>query len=200
MGKRDSRVDAYIAKSADFARPILEHLRELVHEACPKVEETIKWGSPHFMYEGNLAGMAAFKEHCVFGFWKGALVFDDPERAQSGMGQFGKIRSLGDLPSARQMKAYVKKAAALNELGEKAPKRPPKHPRKPIGMPDDFAAALKKHSKAAQTFENFTPSHRREYLEWITEAKREETRQKRIATAIEWLSEGKQRHWKYQRA
>ena len=200
MGKRNPQVDAYISKSADFARPILTHVRDLVHEVCPEVEETIKWGAPHFVYEGNLAGMAAFKEHCAFGFWKGALVFDDPERARSGMGQFGRITSLRDLPSRRELTGYIKKAVALNERGEKAPKAPPKHPKKPIAMPDDFAAALKKNRKAASSFENFSPSHRREYLEWITEAKRAETRKQRIATSIEWLSEGKSRNWKYQRA
>lgn len=196
---RDPRIDAYIAKSAVFARPILEHLRALVHEACPQVEETMKWSMPHFDHHGILCGMSAFKEHCAFGFWKGKLVFDDPKSLQA-MGQFGCIRTLKDLPSDRAIKSYVKKAAALNESGEQAP-RPLKDPKRRAQLdkvPDDLAAELRKNARARKAFEGFSPSSRREYVEWITEAKREATRATRLATTIEWLEEGKKRHWRYQ--
>ena len=194
MAKKDPRIDAYIAKSADFAKPILKHLRGLVHEGCPAVEETIKWSMPHFDYAGApLAGMAAFKAHCAFGFWKGSLIVPGSKDA---MGQFGRITSVDDLPSDRVILGYVEKAAELNESGVKVP-RPVKHPRKEIPMPKDLAAALKKNARARATFEGFRPSHQREYLEWITEAKTEETRNKRLATAIEWMAEGKPRMWKY---
>ena len=198
MATKDPRIDAYIAKSADFAKPILKHLRKVVHAGCPQVEETIKWSMPHFDYKGVMCGMAAFKEHCAFGFWKGDLVLDrenTPEK--SGMGSFGLIKSLKDLPSERTLIGYVKKAAALNAAGIKAPGRAQPKKRAPIPVPDYFAAALNKNSKARKTFESFPPSHRREYLEWITEAKREQTRNERMATAIKWLAEGKSRNWKY---
>lgn len=196
MGKRDARIDAYIAKSADFAKPILKHLRGLVHEGCPGVEETIKWSMPHFDCAGGpLAGMAAFQAHCAFGFWKGSLIVPGGKEA---MGQFGRITSLADLPKDRVLLGYVRKAARLNEEGVKVP-RPVKHPKKPIPMPADLAAALKKNAKARATFEGFSPSHKRDYLEWITEAKAEATRKKRLSTAIEWMSEGKPRNWKYMR-
>jgi uncharacterized protein YdeI (YjbR/CyaY-like superfamily) len=194
MGKKDPRIDAYIAKSAPFARPILKHLRGLVHKACPGVEETVKWSAPHFDYRGGpLAGMAAFKAHCAFGFWKGSLILPGSSDA---MGQFGRIASLSDLPPDKVMIGYVRKAARLNEEGVKVP-RPVKHPKKDIPMPPDLAAALKKNSKARATFDGFSPSHKREYLEWITEAKGAETRAKRLKTAIEWMAEGKPRNWKY---
>jgi uncharacterized protein YdeI (YjbR/CyaY-like superfamily) len=193
MGKRDPRVDAYIEKSAAFARPILTRLREVVHAACPEVRETMKWSMPHFDYEGPLCGMSAFKEHCAFGFWKGSLIVPGSKEA---MGQFGRVTKLSDLPSQRLLLGYVKKAARLNVEGVKAP-RTVKRPKKEIPMPADLAAALKKNAKARGTYEGFSPGHRREYLEWITEAKTEETRKKRLATAIEWMAEGKPRMWKY---
>ena len=194
MGKKDPRIDAYIAKSADFAKPILKHLREIVHEGCPDVEETLKWSMPHFDYHGGpLAGMAAFKEHCAFGFWKGSLIVPGSKEA---MGQFGRITRLADLPSDRTLVGYVRKAAKLNEEGIKVA-RPLKHPKKEIPMPADLASALKKSAKGRATFEGFSPSHKREYLEWITEAKTDETRRKRVETAVEWMAEGKPRNWKY---
>ncbi|HEY6066297.1 MAG TPA: YdeI/OmpD-associated family protein [Thermoanaerobaculia bacterium] len=194
MGKKDPRIDAYIAKSADFAKPILKHLREIVHKGCPGVEETVKWSMPHFDYRGApLAGMASFKAHCAFGFWKGSLIVPGSSDA---MGQFGRITSLSDLPSDKVLTGYVQKAAKLNEDNVKVP-RPVKHPKKEIPMPPDLAAALKKNAKARATYEGFTPSHKREYLQWITEAKAEETRQKRLGNAIEWMAEGKPRNWKY---
>lgn len=200
MGTRDPRVDAYIAKSAEFARPILTHLREVIHGACPEAEETLKWSSPHFMYQGMLAGMAAFKEHCAFGFWKGALITGpDPEQRSAAMGQFGCIRSVADLPPKRVLAGYVKQAMKLNEEGVKQPRQKSGKPKAVIPVPADLTAALKKNRKAREAFEAFSPSHRREYLEWITEAKSDDTRQRRIATAVEWMAEGKSRNWKYQR-
>jgi len=201
MATKDPRIDAYIAKSADFAKPILKHLRKVVHAGCPGVEETMKWSMPHFDYKGVMCGMAAFKQHCVFGFWKEALIFDrDKALEKTAMGSFGCIKSLADLPSEKALVRYVKKAAALNDAGIKAPGRTQPKKREQLAVPDYFSAALKKNAKARKIFENFPPSKRREYLEWVTEAKREETRRERLATSIQWLAEGKTRHWKYQPA
>jgi uncharacterized protein YdeI (YjbR/CyaY-like superfamily) len=196
----DARIDAYVAKSAEFAQPILMHLRGLVHEACPEVEETVKWGAPHFEYRGMLCGMAAFKQHCAFGFWKGKLVFDGDRKSLEAMGQFGCIRSLKDLPSDRAIKSYVKRAMELNESGVKVarPLKDPKRRAELDKVPDDLAAALRKSARARKTFEGFNPSSRREYVEWIIEAKREATRATRLATTVAWLEEGKTRHWQYQ--
>jgi uncharacterized protein YdeI (YjbR/CyaY-like superfamily) len=201
MARKDSRIDAYIAKSADFARPILKHLRKMVHAGCPDVEETMKWSMPHFDYKGVMCGMAAFKQHCAFGFWKESLVFDSDKTAEkTAMGSFGGIKSLADLPNEKTLIGYVKKAAALNEAGIKAAGRTQPKKKEPFTIPDYFTAGLKKNTKARKTFEDFAPSKQREYVEWVTEAKREETRKERLATSIEWLSEGKTRHWKYQPA
>ncbi len=196
MGKKDPRVDAYIAKSAEFAKPILRHLREIVHEGCQKVEETMKWSFPHFMYKGMLCSMASFKSHCAFGFWKGKLIVAGNPKA---MGQFGRITSLSDLPKDSVLLGYVRAAARLNETGEKVPRKP-REPKKASPTPPDLAAALKKNAEARKTFEDFSPSHKREYVEWITEAKTEETRKKRLDTSVEWMSEGKPRNWRYMRA
>jgi uncharacterized protein YdeI (YjbR/CyaY-like superfamily) len=200
MGTRDSRIDAYIAKSADFARPILTHLRDVVHAACPEVEETIKWSFPNFQYKGLLCGMAAFKEHCSFGFWKGELIFEKRGDAdEKAMGQFGRITKLSDLPARKVLHGYVKTAIKLNEDGVKVPSRSkakPKTPRELI-IPDDLANALQANAKARATFEKFSPSHKREYVEWITEAKTLPTRTRRLETAIAWMVEGKPRNWKY---
>jgi uncharacterized protein YdeI (YjbR/CyaY-like superfamily) len=196
MGKTDPRVDQYIAKSADFAKPILTHIRRVVHGACPDVEETMKWSFPHFDYKGMMCSMAAFKGHCAFGFWKSSLVLDQPG-GDDGMGHFGKITSLRDLPSDRQLAAYVKKAARLNDDGVRVVKTP-SPPKKPLAVPPDFAAAMKQKTAARKAFDGFSPSQRRDYLEWVTEAKTDATRQKRMATAVEWLAEGKTRNWKYE--
>ncbi|MCZ7650361.1 MAG: YdeI/OmpD-associated family protein [Thermoanaerobaculia bacterium] len=195
----DPRIDAYIAKAAPFAQPILRKLRELVHRGCPEVVETIKWSTPAFDFHGPLAHMAAFKAHCVFGFWKGKLVAELPGEAEA-MGQFGKIRSLADLPAGELVVEWTRKAAALNASGVKL-ERPVKHAKPALEVPEDLAAELakKKHARARATFEGFPPSHRREYLEWLAEAKRPETRAKRLATTLEWLGEGKSRNWKYQK-
>jgi len=201
MSSKDPRINAYIEKSADFAKPILKHLRKVVHAGCPEVKETIKWSMPHFDYKGVMCGMAAFKEHCAFGFWKESLILNrDRSDERSGMGSFGAIKSLADLPSEKTLIGYVKKAAALNDAGIKVPGRTQPKKREPLAVPDDFSAALKKNAKARKTFEEFVPSKRREYIEWVTEAKREETRKERLGTSIKWLSEGKPRHWKYMTA
>lgn len=199
MGTRDPRFDAYIENAAPFARPILSHLREVVHAACPEVVEEMKWSSPHFTYRGMLAQMAAFKQHCAFGFWKGALIVGDDERARQAMGSFGRIASLDDLPPDDVLAEYVHRAMRLNEQGVTAPPRPPKHPKPELGVPDDLAAAFQANDAARAAFDGFTPGQKREYLEWITEARSGATRQKRLAQAVEWMTEGKTRNWKYQR-
>ncbi len=198
MGTRDDRVDAYIAKSAGFARPILTHLREVVHAACPEVEETMKWSFPHFMYKGILCSMAAFKEHCSFGFWKSSLIVEKGSNdVENGMGQFGRITALRELPSKKTLSGYIKQAMKLNLDGVKSPTRSkPKVPREVV-VPDDLRIALQKNKKALATFEKLPPSHKREYIEWITEAKTDTTRNRRLDTAIEWMAEGKPRNWKY---
>jgi uncharacterized protein YdeI (YjbR/CyaY-like superfamily) len=195
---RDPRIDAYIAAKADFARPILEHLRAAVHAACPEVEETIKWGMPHFTYKGGMfAGMAAFKAHATFGFWRGKEVLGDTGSERDAMGQFGRIASLDDLPDREALHRLIREAAALSDAGP-APRKPKHPPKPPPEMPDDLKAALEAAPKAAMTFESFPPSCRREYVEWVVEAKRPETRAKRVAQAVEWMAEGKRRHWKYE--
>ncbi len=197
MGTRDPRVDAYIARSAPFARPILEHIRSVMHEACPEVEETMKWSMPHFMYHGMLGGMSAFKAHCAFGFWKGKLIV--PVKEKEAMGQFGRITAIADLPPRRTFVTYVKRAMKLNEEGVKTPRAAAPRAKKPLAVPPDLAQALSLNRKAKVAFERFAPGQRREYIEWITEAKRDETRARRIAQAVEWTAEGKTRNWKYQK-
>lgn len=196
MGKKDPRVGDYIKKSADFARPVLKYLRRIVHTGCPAVEETIKWNFPHFEYQGVICGMAAFNEHCAFGFWKSALILEN-RATDAGMGQFGRITSIDDLPDEKTLLGYVRKAAQLNERGVKVPGRSAPMKRPPLKVPSKFATALKKNAKARKTFENLSPSNQREYVEWIAEAKRDDTRQRRLKTAIEWLGEGKPHNWRY---
>ncbi len=201
MATKDPRVDNYIAKSADFAKPILSHIRKLVHQGCPDVEETMKWSMPFFMYKGMFCHMAAFNSHCSLGFWKSKLITGQggppKDEDKGGMGQFGKISSLNDLPNDRKMLAYIKEAKRLNDEGIQKPSKPkPKEPRE-LAVPAELASALKKNKKALATFEGFSYSHKKEYVEWITEAKREETRAQRLATTVAWLTEGKPRHWKY---
>ena len=197
MPKTDPRVDAYIAKSADFAKPILQHIRRLVHAACPDVEETIKWGMPFFLHRGMLLHMAAFKRHCALGFWKSKLVFGRGQKVESAMGQFGRITSLADLPGDEILLGCLRKAVELNEAGIQKPARAKSKAKKEVAVPDYFLAALKKSKKALAVFEDFSPSHKREYVEWITEARREETRARRIKTAIAQIALGKSRMWKY---
>ena len=202
MIQKDKRIDAYILKSADFAKPILNHLRSLVHTACPNVEETIKWGFPHFDYKGMMCSMAAFKQHCAFGFWKTALMKDAKEmisQNEYAMGHMGKIRSLKDLPPDKKITAWIKEAMKLNDDDVKLPERKKGCSTKEIEIPDALQKALDKNKTAATRFTSFSPSHKREYIEWINEAKTEETKNKRTATTIEWLKEGKSRNWKYER-
>ena len=199
MGERDPRIDAYIAKSADFAQPILKHLREVIHQGCPEAEEAIKWGMPAFLYRGKiLCGIAAFKQHCALGFWGTRGLVGNEGKRDEAMGQFGRIASLKDLPSKTALIGHVKQAMKLSEARAAAPPVPRKPPKPAPVTPDDLAAALKKNRKALTTFDAFSPSCKREYVDWITEAKREETRANRIAQAVEWMAEGKQRNWKYQ--
>lgn len=195
MPSHDPRIDAYIDRAAPFARPILHHVRALVHEGCPDVEETIKWSMPSFVHAGRLlGGMAAFKRHASFGFWQHGLVVGvGGERA--GMGSFGKLASIEDLPPRRTLLALIRKAARLAEAGVKAPAA--RRARAPLQPPEDLLAALREVPAALATFEAFSPSHRREYVQWVLEAKREQTRRRRIAEAVTSLGAGKPRHWKH---
>lgn len=201
MPTTDPFVDAYIEKSKDFAKPILNHIRALVHETCPDVVETKKWSFPHFDYKGEMmCSMAAFKEHCAFGFWKQSLMEDKAFPAEkTAMGSFGRITSLKDLPHDKTFKKLIVDAMKLNDAGIKVAKAKPAGERKELVVPDILKAALKTSALAAETFENFPYSCKREYIEWITEAKTEPTRDKRLATTIEWLSKGKRRNWKYEK-
>jgi len=198
MGKRDPRIDDYIAKSPDFAKPILNHLRESIHTACPDVEETLKWRNPSFIYKGLLCGIAAFKQHCVIGFWKDAILFDRKNPSAKPSGIPDRMTNVSELPPDRVLLAYIKEAVRLNEEGIKIPKPKPKS-KKGLVVPNDLISALKKNKKSLSTFEDFSYSHKKEYVEWITEAKREETRSQRLSTAVAWMAEGKARNWKYER-
>ena len=201
MGKKDPRVDAYIAQSPDFAQPILKHLREVIHEGCPDVVETIKWSSPTFDHHGIMVGFTAFKQHCVLGFWKAPLLKLDgkpvSKEMESGAGQFGKLTSIKDLPARSKLLKLVKDAAQLNESGATIPRTPRSAPKPPVQVPPDLRKALHTNAKARAAFDAFSPSHKREYVEWIVEAKTPGTRQRRLDTALEWMSEGKPRNWKY---
>ncbi|RNF85266.1 YdeI/OmpD-associated family protein [Montanilutibacter psychrotolerans] len=199
MGQPDPRIDAYIGTSGEFARPILAHLRTLVHASCPQAEETLKWGMPSFTYRGRiLCSMAAFKQHATFGFWQGALIVDaDGNQADEAMGQFGRLAKVSDLPGKRVMAGYIKQAMALIDTGVKTPKTRGTTPRPPPVVPEDLAAALAANPPAAKAFAGFAPGQQREYVDWITEAKREQTRQQRLSQAVEWIAQGKLRHWKY---
>lgn len=199
MSRTDARVDAYIAKSAEFAQPILAHLRAVVHAACPQAEEAIKWSMPFFLYQGRILGhMAAFKQHCAFGFWHGEQAAAGQEQLD-GMGQYGRITSLKDMPPKRELTAAIKKAMKLIDEGVKPEWQARRSAQPAPEAPPELAAALKRNAAARRTFESFSPSNKREYVEWITEAKREDTRAKRIAQAVEWMAEGKPRNWKYMR-
>ncbi|MCB0761506.1 MAG: YdeI/OmpD-associated family protein [Flavobacteriales bacterium] len=196
------KVDAYIEKSQEFARPILELVRQWVHEACPECTEVIKWGFPCFDYQGLMVSMASFKAHCAVTFWKGALLSAPDGVLEIGgntaMGQFGKVKSIDDLPQKAVFIHLVHQAMDLNERNIKLPKKP-KEDRAPIVIPEDFKALMKGVPESLARFEAFSYSHQKEYIEWIEEAKREATRVKRMNTAIEWLSEGKSRNWKYEK-
>ena len=198
MPSYDKRIDAYIEKSAEFAQPIMVHLRELIHKACPEVTETLKWSMPAFEYKGILCGFAAFKQHATFMFWKQSLLESDAfPKIKTAMGSFGRITSLKDLPGDKVILGLIHQAMELNEKGVKVPKKPAAA-KKELVVPDILTKALSKNKAAKTTFENFPYSCKKEYVEWITEAKTEPTRDKRLATTIEWLAEGKRRNWKYE--
>ena len=191
----DPRIDAYIAKAAPFAQPILLHIRKVVHAALPEVEEGIKWGMPHFMVRGkNVAGMSAFKAHCAF------IIHGEGRQSGEGMGGYGRVTALSDLPGDTVLETGLKEAAQRILAGGTARKPVPnKASKAEIAMPDDFAAALAAVPDAKAALDRFAPGQRREYLEWITTAKQAETRARRIEQAVEWLGEGKKRHWKYEK-
>lgn len=201
MGQRIAAVDDYIARQRPFAVPILEHLRKVVHETCPEVVEVIKWGHPHFEHRGPLAGMAAFTAHATFGFWKEALLRkgDAPlgRPNAKAMGSFGRLTSLADLPADRALRALLRRAMKLNEDGVKLPSRSRKA--NAVRPPADFLPAVRGNRRALATWQSLAPSHRREYVEWVTEARTAPTRQRRLATTVEWLAEGKRRNWRYER-
>ena len=202
MEQYDPRIDAYIAKSADFAKPILIHLRELIHKTSSNISETVKWGFPHFDYKGTICSMASFKTHCALGFWKSGLLTDPyhilVKESANAMGQFGRINSLDQLPDDEILSAYIQEALLLNEKGIKVSKKPVA-PIQNISVPDYFQNVLDKNEVAKANFEKFSNSHRKEYIMWFEEAKTDETRNKRMITAVEWLTEGKSRNWKYER-
>ncbi len=201
MGTKNPAFDAYIDRSADFAKPILRHLRELVHTAVPEVEEEMKWNNPSFMYKGMLCGMAAFKQHCMFGFWKGSLILDKKrgkDLNDQSMTNYGRFAKLSDLPPDKVLLGYLKEAKRLNDQGVKVPKAP-KRPATEVVVPPYFMTAIRKNKAALKTFQAFSPTNKREYVEWITEAKTDATRSKRIETAVAWMAEGKPRMWKYMR-
>jgi len=199
MKNTSPQVDAYIAAAPEYARPILKKLRQLFHNACSDIKETMKWRFPHFEYKGIVGSMAAFKHYVSLGFWKGSLM-RDPHGLFKGVGSTVvsglKLSSIDELPSDKTMLAYIRAAVALNEDGVKLP-APKRNAKKEVVIPEYFLAALKKNKKAQATFDAFSYSHKKDYVEWITEAKQEATRARRLATALEWLAEGKPRNWKY---
>jgi uncharacterized protein YdeI (YjbR/CyaY-like superfamily) len=204
MATKEKKIDAYIAKSADFAKPILNHIRQLVHKACPDVEEKMKWSMPFFDYKGEmLCHMASFKQHAVMGFWKASLMKDpilvENAKSETAMGHLGRITSLKDLPPDKKIAAWIKEAMQLTDKGIKLPAKAKQTEKNEFAVPDYFVKALAKNKKAKQVFENFPPSHKKEYLMWITEARTEETRNKRMATALDWMAEGKGKNWKYEK-
>lgn len=203
MPKKDDRINKYIEKSADFAKPILSHIRELVHEACPQVEETMKWSFPHFDYKGMMCSVASFKEHCSVTFWKASLMNDPAQiltigEERNGMGHLGKIKRLTELPPDEVIRAYIREACRLNDENIKLPPKP-KSPPSQLVVPDDLRDALVKNDAASATFDSLSYSAKKEYTEWISEAKSDATHQKRLATTVEWLAEGKRRNWKYEK-
>ncbi len=204
MPKKEKRIDTYIAKSAEFAKPILNHFRSLVHKTCPELEEKVKWGFPHFDYKGGpMCSMAAFKKHCAIGFWKAELMKNGKTlvknaQSEAAMGHFGKVSSLKDLPSDKTIVSYIKEAMRLNEEGIKlSPKKTSAKEKQELKLPNDFLELLSKTKGALKQFEAFTPGRKKDYLSWIRGAKTEITRNKRMNTAIDWISEGKDLNWRY---
>ena len=200
MKNTDPRVDDYIARSQAFAKPILIRIRALVHDGCPDVEETMKWSFPHFTYHGVLCSMASFKAHCAFGFSKEPLMTGVPGPTGAPTARFGRVTSVKDLPKREVFRRLVREAMRLNEDGGKpAPRRAAIHATRAVRAPADLLAALRNNARARAAYEELSPSHKREYIEWITEAKRDETRKQRVATAVEWMAEGRIGNWKYVR-
>jgi uncharacterized protein YdeI (YjbR/CyaY-like superfamily) len=194
---REPRIDAYIAKAPPFARPILEKVRDRVHDVVPDVEEAMKWSAPGFTLDGKiLLIMASFKAHAALNFWRGQEIGDGSPKA-GAMGQFGRLTSVNDLPADAELDALIREAAELSKMAP-VPRKTKHEPKPAPELHPDFAAALAKAPKAKTVLDGFPPSAQRDYFEWISEAKQDATRQKRIATAVEWLSEGKRRHWRYQ--
>ena len=198
MPSYDPRFDEYIDNAQPFARPILKRLRKVVHAAVPDVQENWKWSNPAFDYKGIFCSMAAFKQHCIFGFWKHQLLIDRGaiEPGDTVLGHRGRITSVDDLPSDKELTRILKAAAELNDKGIKA-ERPKTAPKPPVKVPSVLKQALDGNKKAAATFATFSPSHKREYVEWVTEAKSEDTRNRRLVQAVEWIAQGKPRNWKY---
>lgn len=192
MGRRSPEFDEYIERAAPFARPILEALRDAFHEADPEIVETLKWSAPHFEHDGVVGNMAAFKEHVSWGFWKASLMSGNAASRRE------KVTSVKELPPKKQLIAQIREAVKLNESGVKVA-RAPRSAAAPVETPAELIAALKRSKGALASFEAMPPSHKREYVQWIVEAKQEATRAKRIAQAVEWISEGKSRNWKYER-
>jgi len=194
MGSQDPRVDTYIERAAGFAQPLLHLLRARFHAASPDLDEAIKWGRPAFLYRGKLlGGMAAFKHHVALNFWHGAQVVGAAR--DEAMGQFGRLTGLDELPDATTFNAMVQRAIALIDAGVTRPSGGRR--REPLPMPAEFAAALERPAVASAQFDAFSPRQRREYIEWISDAKREETRTRRIAQAVGQLAAGKPHNWKY---
>lgn len=199
MGKKDPRIDAYIAQAGSFAQPVLKHLRKLIHQGCPDVEETIKWSRPFFEYKGPFCFFAAFTRHCHFGFWQDLGGVIDEGKSEQARGDLKKIETTADLPSDEVLLQYLRDAVALRDAPKSKTPRTSKSAKPIPALPSDFRAALAKNKKAVAAFEAFPPSHQREYIEWIDGAKREETRSRRIATAVEWIGEGKSQNWRYKK-
>jgi uncharacterized protein YdeI (YjbR/CyaY-like superfamily) len=163
----------------------------------PSVEEAMKWSMPAYLADGKILLItSAFKGHAALNFWRGQEIGDGEAKA-GAMGQFGRLTSLEDLPSDAELDVLIRQAAEVAKTAP-APRKPKHAPKPQPGLHPEFAAALAKAPKAKAALDGFPPSAQREYLEWIAEAKQAATRQKRIATAVEWLSEGKRRNWKYE--
>jgi uncharacterized protein YdeI (YjbR/CyaY-like superfamily) len=200
-GTKDPRVDSYILKSAEFAKPILIYIRNLVHQACPDVKENIKWGFPHFDHHGIMCSMASFKNHATFGFWKASLISDPGKLllkvGVTSMGQFGKLRHINDLPNRNEFLRMLVEAVKLNESGTQVIKKSVLKETRTLEIPSFFLDELNKNPRAHELFEGFSYTNKKDYVEWVTEAKTEATRLKRLSTAMEWMNEGKIRNWKY---
>jgi uncharacterized protein YdeI (YjbR/CyaY-like superfamily) len=203
MENKNPAFDDYIETAAPFAQPILQHLRNLAHSAHPGLNETLKWGFPHFDYKGMVFHMAAFKQHCTFGFWKASLLTDPQAiltlQGKTAMGHLGQIKSLGDLPADDILVAYIREAIQLNEDNRKVAAKPkaPAGETKNLEVPDYLLEALQTQPEASTHFQKFSRSQQKEYVDWLVDAKTEATRNKRLETALEWLAEGKIRNWKY---